>query len=163
MEALERKDALEEPRPETRAPVPAAPRLRVGIFALTPLQPRWLVDALGRVAASDCASLALLGLGMESAESAPVLWDLYTKLDRRFFGSGPDAAECVDLPAQVVHEERLGLPSPATLAGWRAKVAALKLDVAFALDGIDDALLDGLARFGVWRFCAGDAAAGMDP
>ena len=163
MEALGRKEALEEPRPETRAPAPVVQRLRVGIFALTPLQPRWLVEALGRVAASECASLTLLGLGMESAEAQPVLWDLYTKLDRRLFGSGPDAAECIDLPAQVAHEERLGLPSPATLAGWRARVATLKLDVAFALDGIDDGLLDGLARFGVWRFCAGDAAAGMDP
>src|SRR5258706_11010814 len=127
------------------------------------MQPRWLVDAMGSIAASECAQLVVLALGHGSPEAPPALWHLYGELDRRWFSPGPDSAELVDLASAVAHQERIGMPPPQMLLAWREKVAALKLDVAVALDDIDDSLLDGLARFGVWRFCAGTAAAGMDP
>ena len=161
-------EALEATLPEAsaRAPAPAAPestRLRVGVFGATQMQPRWVVDAIGRIAALDCASIALFALGNDRPGALPLLWNLYGRLERRWFGSGPDASEPLSLPAVVTHGERMSLPSPASLEAWRAQVAALDLDVAFALDGVEDAVLDGLARYGIWRFCAGDAAAAMDP
>jgi hypothetical protein len=152
-----RDEPLEEPAPKPR------PRLRVGVFAASQRQPRWVIDALGRIATSECAKIAVLALGLAAPEAPPPLWSLYSSLDRRMFGSGPDAAELLEVITEIPHEERIGLAAPASLVQWRGKVAALDLDVAFALDDVDDGMLEGLARFGVWRFCAGDAAASMDP
>jgi hypothetical protein len=130
-----------------------------------------MVEALARLAASDFAEVSLVHAGdapaadaddeplaalaaadcipagvMQCGARASTLWDLYSRLDRRLFGGGH--SEPVDLSRH--------LPAgPAT-----------GLDVAFALGTLDDTALQGVARYGVWRFCFGpqggddEAAAG---
>ena len=151
MEALARRAS---PRPR---------RLRVGVFADTPLQPRWIGEALARLAAADFAEVTLVEAGAEPEDalasafarlaavesvpaallpreaSLPALWQLYSRIDRRLFDRREEAP--LDL--------RACLPA----GGGDG------LDVAFALGAIDDAALDGRARYGVWRFCFGNDGA----
>ena len=119
---------------------PQPRRLRVGVYADSRLQPRWIAEALARVAASDFADVVLVETGNGPAASLGAAWQLYNAIDRRLFGADP--SERVDLAAHL----RRG--------------AAGELDVAFALGALDDAALDGVARYGVWRFCFG--AEGLD-
>ena len=142
-----------------KEPQAAPRRLRVGVFADTPLQPRWIVESLARLATADFAEVRLVEAGgeataglagafadlaaVESVPAAlvqddarlPALWELYSRIDRRLFGAGED--------------ERLDLRA-ALAAG-----AGRELDVAFALGAIDDAALAARARYGAWRFCFG--------
>lgn len=110
-------------------------RLRVGVFADGPLQPRWLAGALERAGAE--ADLFLVRVGTAAPSAAGFPWNLYAVLDRRVFGWEP--AERVDL--------RTLLPQG----------GIEDLDVAFAVGDFDDGTLDGLARLGVWRFHFGHA------
>ena len=129
----------------------ALPRkLRVGLFADSAWQPRWVVEAFAKVAASDFAEIVLIESGEEGARKRagttppqPALWRLYGALDRRIFAPRAHAEEPVELAQGVPHE-----------AG---SLAEARLDVAFALGDIDDRRLDGVARYGVWRFY-GDGA-----
>jgi hypothetical protein len=136
-------------------------RLRVGVFADASLQPRWIVEAFARLAAADFVELVLVEPGRAPAADAaglasafaqlaavesvpaslagrdtalPLLWELYSRVDRRLFGPGEDE---LDLRACLPAGSGAGL------------------DVAFALGAIDDAALHGRARYGVWRFCFG--------
>jgi len=146
---------------------PQPRRLRIGVFADTPVQPGWIGEAFARLAAADFAEVVLVEAGAEhpGAEPAalasafaglaavesvpaalmrgdaalPALWQLYSRLDRRLFDAGGDAP--VDLRTCL----------PASGGG--------ELDVAFALGALDDAALDGRARYGVWRFCFGQEGA----
>jgi hypothetical protein len=121
----------------------------VGLFADGPWQPRWVAEAFAKVAASDFAEIALIATadGRRKATPAPsALWRLYSALDRRLFAPGADPGEPLELARHVAHQ-RLG----ALDAGLGLD---FDLDVAFALGEIDDARLDGLARYGVWRFRA---------
>jgi hypothetical protein len=141
------------------------------VFADTPLQPRWIAEALVRLAAAEFAEVRLVAAGAEPRgdEAArlasafaqlaavepvpasllahdaalPALWRLYARLDRRLFDPGEDAP--CDLRACL----------PAGEEG--------ELDVAFALGAVDDASLDGRARYGVWRFCFGADGAPAEP
>ena len=126
------------------ATTPEPRRLRIGLFADSRLQPRWIVEAFERVAASGFAEIALIAVAGEAA-GEPALWKLYNGLDRLAFGRAEDPGERIDLAA--VPHRRLG--------GSDAD-----LDVAFALGAVDDTKLDGLARHGVWRFhfASGDEA-----
>ena len=54
-------------------------KLRVGLFADSALQPRWLVEAFARVARSDFAEIALIRAG--DAPPAAVPWAFRTELD----------------------------------------------------------------------------------
>jgi hypothetical protein len=130
------------------ATAPFPKKLRVGLFVDSPLQPRWLVEAFARLAASDFAEIALIAYAGEGGQaSAPWLWKLYQELDRRLFAGGADPGERLELAKYVSHHKAMRL-EPA------AEILPLDLDVAFALGGIDDTLLDGAAHYGVWRFCA---------
>ena len=119
---------------------PQPRRLRVGVFADGPLQPRWIVEAFARLAASEFAEVRLVQPGAAAgAAPLPALWQLYSRIDRRLFGTGE--AERLDL--------RAALPPGSGEA----------LDVAFALGAVDDASLAARARYGAWRFCFGADAA----
>jgi hypothetical protein len=133
------------------------PKLRIGLFADSALQPRWLVAALGKVAAAEFAELVVVSLGEGPPSAAPWPWRLYRRLDRKLFGAGPDLSARVDLKAGLPAVPFLGLPAPGVpTAQWRDDIAALRLDVAFALGDVDVNLLDGAARHGVWRYCFGE-------
>ena len=112
---------------------PARRKLRVGLFADAPLQPRWVVEAFDRVARSDFAEIVLISAGTRRA-AVPLLW-------RAYAGS----SEQLDLSAirPFISSELM----PGASAG---------LDVAFVLGELDDRALDGVARLGVWRFCFGN-------
>lgn len=109
------------------------PKLKIGLFADARLQPRWIVEAFAKVALSEFAEIACLAAGDARASRLPWPWQLYAKLDRWAFGA--DLTEELDLVEHVPHAQEAG-----------------DLDVAFAIGGIDDAQLDGIARYGVWRF-----------
>ena len=109
---------------------PSTRKLRVGLFADAPLQPRWLVEAFDRVARSDFAEIVLISVGSRRS-STPLLW-------RAFAGT------CEQLDLSAI---RPPVSDGQSLPG---------LDVAFALGDLDDRPLDGVARFGVWRFCFGN-------
>jgi hypothetical protein len=115
------------------APVPlpaAAPprRLRVGLVADSALQPRWVLEAFERVARSDFAEIAQLVVRERACT-------LLKRLEGWALGS--DACVLQDLTRLRIE--------PAE---------AKDLDVIFALGEVDDSGLDGIARYGVWRFCA---------
>ena len=121
---------------------PLQKKLRVGVFADGPLQPRWAVEALAKLAASDFAEVRLSDVGLTAPSSPSAAWRLYGALDRRLFGSDP-----TDLVPLAERLQVSGTDGP--------------LDVAFALGEVDEAALDGKARYGVWRFCFGaDGAQG---
>jgi len=114
----------------------AQPRkLRVGVFADSPLQPRWAAEALAKLAASDFAEVSLVQAGEGAPQPASIPWRLYGALDRRLFGADPT--------------------DPVVLAEYVTPGTPDSMDVAFALGGVDDRALDGMARYGVWRFCFG--------
>jgi hypothetical protein len=120
---------------------PLQKKLRVGVFADGPLQPRWVAEALAKLGASDFAEVRLVDMGRALPASPTAPWRLYANLDRRFFGGDP-----TDLVPLAEH---------LTPGGEQP------LDVAFALGEVDDSALDGRARYGVWRFCFGaDGAQG---
>ena len=132
------------------------PRLRVGIFTDAVRQPRWIVEALAKAGASDYAEIALVsGKMVSDTISPPLLWRAYASADRALFGRGWHGWKRSDLSLLVPREYRLTRGQGEERC-WRARVADARLDVAFALGGVDDAALEGLARFGVWRFCFGD-------
>lgn len=133
------------------APAAVARTLRVGLFVDAALQPRWAVDAFACVARSQFAKIAAIVI-VGDAQRLPWPVAAYGVLDRMAFGG--DSSEPAALAERVPHERLL----QACLPG---QIAALGLDVAFALGGFDDGVLDGLARYGTWRFCFG--ADGAEP
>jgi hypothetical protein len=121
---------------------PQRKKLRVGVFADSPLQPRWVVEALAKLAAAEFAEVRLIEAGRAAPGAPSLAWRLYDALDRRLFGGAPTD------PVPLADELAPGTP-------------AAPLDIAFALGAVDDAQLEGRARYGVWRFCFGaDGAAG---
>ena len=139
--------AVVEAAPATTSnPLPR--RLKVGVFVDSRRQPAWVAEAFARVAASEFAEVVLIVEMGGGAAREPLAWRLYSRADRWAFGRGDDPGARVDLPAHVPH--RTFLPfGPAPLD------PGLDLDVAFAIGELDDTALDGLARFGVWRFYFG--------
>jgi hypothetical protein len=157
------------------------PRLRVGVFADSASQPRWVVEALARAAATPFAELSVVVVGRgeertgdrlffshggatrsaaRKKESVPMLWRAYSGVDRAFFGSSARWSAPRDVTLLVPEERRI------VRAGnrcWRACVCDARLDVAFVLGAIDGAALDGAARFGTWRFCFGETHGTSEP
>lgn len=134
---------------------PEPRKLRVGVFCDARLQPRWIVEAFDKLARSGFAEIALIAAG-EARPSEPLLWKAYNGLDRWAFGRGEDPGERVDIVSGAPHGKFFSLE--------RQKIPTLPdLDVAFAVGAIDDTELDGLARYGVWRFYfeGGEAMAGF--
>ena len=110
-------------------------------------QPAWVVEAFARVAASEFAEIAGLFIAGDGDGNAdPALLRLYGMLDRWAFGG--DSADARDLEQAVAYRKLLYHPTPAELL-------ALDLDVLFAVGDLDDRAYDGIARYGVWRFCFG--------
>jgi len=135
--------------------------LRVGVFADSARQSRWIVEAFARAASENFAEIALVAVRPRPAPSqVPLLWRAYRRADRAFFGgdSGWDAPG--DLNMLVARERRLAL-GPHTR--WRPCVSEARLDVAFALGDVADAELEGVARHGVWRFCFGEDQNTFEP
>lgn len=133
--------------------------LRVGLFLDAPSQPRWVVESFARVAASGLACFEVLAAANAHGTGESWLWTAYERLDRKAFASGPDETVCMPVASRLPASRKLRLPQAESgsqaVEAFRREVAALDLDVAFAVGEVDDALLDGLARHGVWRFAFG--------
>jgi hypothetical protein len=121
---------------------PLPKKLRVGLFAASAAQPRWLVEAFAKVAASDFAEIMVIETtgALQSAATGSWSWNAYGALDKRLFGGAADPQALLDLARYIPHHD------------VKRPLLELDLDVAFALDEIDDTRLDGIARYGVWRF-----------
>ena len=154
--------------PDFSAPLPLQPRLRVGVFATTRLQPRPIVEAFARIAQSNFAEIVLLAADEQAEPVEPWLWQLYCRIDRWAFSTRAELSESIDLIAHfgssvpLEHLEPIRILNiPAAIAEhpalntWQAKVASIGLDVAFSLGHLDPKLIDGIARYGVWRFVFG--------
>ena len=119
-------------------------RLRVGVFADRARQPRWLFEALAKVAASDYAELAFVAVApapSRDGNGLSPLFGAYRKADRWLFGAGGEGEG--DIAVLVPPARRHAPEHPA-------------IDVAFAIGDVDDAALAGSARHGVWRYCFGE-------
>ena len=129
-------------------------QVRVGLFAHGALQPRWVIEAFAKVAASEFAEIVLIATAAARPAAAPWWWRLYGRLDRRVFGGATNPEERLELARYVPHTGAAVHAKTHCAADY---LLGLDLDVAFALGEFDDTCLDGLARFGVWRFCFGSA------
>lgn len=139
-----------------------APRLRVGIFAASRMQPRALVEAFARIAESTFTEIVLIATRTNPAARPPWLWRAYQQMDLWAFGRGANAGEDTDLLALVGSQQQLPIPdddveTPA-MAAWRTEVEALGLDVAFTLGEIPSEMVIGTARHGIWRLDLGGSA-----
>lgn len=136
-------------------------RLRVGVFADAALQPRWIVEALARAAASQCAEIALVATAAHGkAARAPLLWRAYCRADRAVFGDGRDWSGERDVNLIVPRERRIVRDEA---GAWHARVAQARLDVAFVLGEANDDEAAAHARFGAWRFFFGEAQGASEP
>jgi hypothetical protein len=132
-----------------------ARKLRVGVFADAPMQPRWLFEALAQVAAADCAELSLVCTGEAARrETAPALWRAFESFDTRFVARR-DVSSASDIRLLAPGSRRAQI-DPRSAAG-NVAVRALGLDVAVVLGDVDPAPLERVARFGSWRYAFGDA------
>ncbi|HEY6822630.1 MAG TPA: hypothetical protein VI321_11485 [Burkholderiales bacterium] len=127
---------------------PQARKLRVGLFADTRLQPQWVVESFARIARSECAEIVAICCGDAPPPELPWTWKLYDRLDRAAFRAGRDPLALADL-TRLPHHKHLH-------SGSEADFLALDLDVAFALGRFDDKALEGIAHYGVWRYCFGE-------
>jgi hypothetical protein len=129
----------------------------VGVVAVVPLQPRWLVEAVAKVASSGFAEIiwgqTTISRGAERlfrhpgngglspiSRGTPPIWNLYRALDRKIFRSG-QWSQRRDL-ATVLPEGRWDAPPQ-------------QVDVVIALGDVDDAAFARYAPCGVWRYWFG--------
>lgn len=124
------------------SPAPFRRKLRVGVVADVPYQPRWLVEALGKVAASDFAEIAFVRAGSpKPRRAASAVWKAYSKLEQRLFGSGnwSRPADVTTIAATARDDE--------------------SVDVVVALGDVTDDEIASAPACGVWRYCFGSDAA----
>jgi hypothetical protein len=145
------------------------PPLRVGIFADSPRQSRWVVEALARAGGSDFAEVTLVSIGARPGSDpgqgrvrpgsdqglTPVslLWRAYLGADRAISRKWGEPK--VDVGRLVGLGRRLERADGEKC--WRARVEAARLDVAFVLGDVDVEEAAKLARYGAWRFCFGSS------
>jgi hypothetical protein len=156
----------EKPNPAARgaadgsSALTATVPLRIGIFMHAPKQPFWWVWAMRDVQSCGLAQIALLACGAQQRTELPWVWRAYAAADARLSHAGPDPARALDAVASIPHDRRMPLPDahadPVAIEAWRRALASLQLDVAFATAGVADGLLEGAAKYGVWRYCFGD-------
>ena len=138
-----------------------ARKLRVGVFADRPAQPRWLFDALAKVAASDCAELSLVCTGDAARpHGASALLRAFETFDTKLVARRDLCAES-DIRILAPGARRVAL-DPRSAAG-NIGIRALGLDVAIVLGDVDAAALERVARFGAWRYAFGDAHDPREP
>ena len=130
-----------------------ARKLRVGVFADSPQQPRWLFEALAHAAAGDCAELSVVCTGEAKRAATPALWRAYETLDTKLV-----ARRDLSAPADI----RLLAPGSRCVsldprsAADHIAIRALDLDVAIVLGDTDATGLERAARYGAWRYAFGD-------
>lgn len=142
-----------------RAPGPGQAPLRVGLFVSGPRQPRALVEALARVAASGVAEIVLLAVCPAPRAARRRVWRAVLGVDRWLFARHLAAAGAADLGAALPRADRIAL-SPAVPP--LAAIAGYRLDVALALGDCADPALAGVARHGLWSLDYGNTGRADD-
>lgn len=150
---------LRRPRPDRRRTPRSKPKLRIALFADGPTQPRWMVDALAKIARSDFAELVLIAVSPREKAPLPFLWRVYSLIDQWIFGPQENLSEPTDLRLAMPTIRYQVIPPPSkgnVGTGWH-EVASTDphLDVAFVLGELDDAEFENIAKFGIWRYCFG--------
>lgn len=131
------------------------PRLRVGLFAASRLQARAIATAMARIAGSDFADIVVMAWQDREIPAPTWPWRFYRHLDGVLAGARMAAGIPVDL-LSTVPCERVG-PMPAVASEsieadlWRQELGKLNLDVAFVLGDIEQNMIAGVARYGIWR------------
>jgi hypothetical protein len=140
-----------------------ARKLRVGVFADRPEQPRWLFEALAQVAAGDFAELSVVFIADKppAPRTIPALWRAYSAMDRALFARSGDVCAPRDICDLVPASRRRTFDNASALPNLA--VRASDFDVAVALGDVDAAALIPYGRFGVWRYCFGEAHATAEP
>ena len=135
----------------------------MGVFADSPLQPRWLLEALARLAGSDFAEIAYVCVigdrplasrgkrGLSPDSPGPLIWDIYRSLDAKMFGSA--WSQPCSIASLVPASQRLGADTLADHA----------IDVAVAVGDVPDAAIATFAPCGVWRYCFGESHDTFEP
>ncbi len=160
------------------SPVSPAPRprcLRVALLLESYSVPRWIAKTVDDLRQSGFVDLALVALAPSETPHRTwntFLFDLWSRLDYRWFRKDDDVFAPVDLQSKLgsIPEIRL---SPGTSPATPAFVQAYDLDVVLDLTsggsssecdagpGAGNAVTNW-ARFGVWRLAAGDTAPYLD-
>jgi hypothetical protein len=148
------------PSDHALAPHGAARRLRLGVFADSLQQPRWILDGLRKIVDSGVGDVVVLVDTERAREPAPLLWRAYCALDSWLFGSRrPNPLAAADLaaglPNACLRKAPPGQAGPASASAWLAEIRAMDLDVVFTLGAVECAALETVARHGVWRYCFG--------
>ncbi|HYC36428.1 MAG TPA: hypothetical protein VEC19_08395 [Usitatibacter sp.] len=121
-----------------------------------------MVEALARAASSPFAEVTVVVTPEKSGGyGSPGLWRAYCHADRALFGAACDWSASKDVNVLVPRERRVRRDGEA--GTWRTRVQESRLDVAFVMGEVEDSVLDGLARFGTWRFCFGEAQGTREP
>ncbi|HXF80987.1 MAG TPA: hypothetical protein VN598_19115 [Usitatibacter sp.] len=134
------------PFPEAaRESPPARAKLRVGVFAAPPVE-RFILEALAAVASSTVAELTLVCERGQTPVSRIGENRGLTPVSRMAekWGLTPLVAPGRRMPLEVGNAE------------WRERVREHELDVAFVAGDVEVAALEGLARFGTWRYAFGE-------
>jgi hypothetical protein len=127
----------------------------VGVFAGAASQPRWMVEALARVAASPFAEVVLVTTPAKDTQArAPLVWRAYCRADRALFGSGADGSGARDVNLIVPRARRIVRDEQ---GAWHARAREAELDVAFILGDVNEDEAAAYARFGAWRFFFGES------
>lgn len=139
-------------------PGPDGARLRILLVADGPRQPRWLVEAVARIARAGFATLLLAVVGEGKKTATPWWWPTYQAADRRAFGIDSDLSAPVEVQAALPDCQCLTPPEGESgPAAWRQTLAAAQPDLVFLLGDLKSADFDALAPYGVWRYSFGDS------
>ena len=98
-------------------------KLRVGVFADSAEQPRWLFEALAQVAASGFAELSVIFVADKPrpASNAKALWRAYAAMDRLLFARGADASAPRDIRPLVPASRRRAFDGAAALPNFAVR------------------------------------------
>jgi hypothetical protein len=139
---------------------PRAP-LRVGVILADASVPRWVAHVIDRVESFSFADLVGFALDGEPRSRPRATWrrrpdrshllfDLYVRVDARWFGGSPDPLEEIDLSDRLQGLPLRGVDAPDS-------IERLRLDVVldFGSGVVPDRIVDG-ARYGVWSYRIAD-------
>ncbi len=124
--------------------------LRVGLIIDSFVQPRWVHRSLEDILAADVSVFALLiRVTPEKKSRDSLLYKLYQRMDRSFFGAPANALELVSI------DDLVG-SCPVLLPGELEKIKAFSLDVLMNLGPTAlNSKFATLAKHGVWFYAFG--------
>jgi hypothetical protein len=142
--------------------------VRVGVLLDSFVVPAWIDKALAQLAETKLVDIAVVVLDKRPVRSVSarsrlrkafprLLYDLYTRFDRRLLGSAEDAFQRVDASDRLTCEVLESSPGDLGRPGILARLDELGLDVLLCFASADFGNeLARSARYGVWSFPLND-------